>query len=174
MDIFVEQIVAKKKETKEKIFIIGVALLLLVLMVVSFFALGGIGLFSVALLLWVALAYGAWWLITSQNLEFEYSITNGDIDIDRIVARRKRARIVSVRGQKIEQAGKYDAAQMQNRPFDRVVMAASSQNAQGLYYFTYHSKKSGSTIVVFEPDERVKEAFYKSLPKLVQLDWDKQ
>ena len=107
-------------------------------------------------------------------MEFEYSITNGDVDIDRIVARRKRNRLVSVRGQKIESAGKYDAARMQNRPFDRTVMAASSLAEEGLYYFTYHSKKSGSTIVIFQPDERVKDAFYKSLPKLVQLDWDKQ
>ena len=174
MDTFVEQIVVKKKDTKDKLLILGVAFAAFALMGLALLFLGGIGLISLAFILWVALGYGAWWLITNQNVEFEYSITNGDVDIDRIVARRKRNRLVSVRGQKIEAAGQYDPARMQNRPFDRTVMAAPSLGEEGLYYFTYHSKKNGSTIVIFQPDERVKDAFYKSLPKLVQLDWDKQ
>ncbi len=172
MDTFVEQIVVKKKDTKEKVFIIGVVFAAIVLMGLIFLLLGGM--LSLMAILWIAIGYGVWWLVTNQNVEFEYSITNGDVDIDRIVARRKRNRLVSVRGQKIEEAGKYDAARMQARRFDRMVMAAPSLAEEGLYYFTYHSKKNGSTIVIFQPDERVKEAFYKSLPKLIQLDWDKQ
>ncbi len=170
MDTFVEQIVAKKKDGKELAFIIGTVFAALMVALLAF---AFVGVFSIVLIVWIAVGYGAWWVITSQNIEFEYSVTNGDVDIDRIVARRKRNRIVSVRGQKIEQAGKYDPARFQNRSFDRTVMAASSLKEEELYYFTYHSKKRGSTLVVFQPDERVREAFYKSLPKLVQLDWNK-
>lgn len=170
MDMFVEQIVTKKKEGKEWVFILGTVFAALV---VAFLAFAYIGVLSLMFIVWIAVGYGAWWVITTQNIEFEYSITNGDVDIDRIVARRKRSRLVSVRGQKIEQAGKYDPARFQGRSFDRTVMAAASLNDEGLCYFTYHSKKRGSTLVIFQPDERVREAFYKSLPKLVQLDWNK-
>lgn len=173
MDTFVEQIVVKKKDAREKFLVIGVAFLALALMVTVFLIFAPMGFFAPVFLLWAAIGYGAWWVVTMQNIEFEYSITNGDVDIDRIVARRKRNRLVSVRGQKIESAGAYTAA-VQNRKFDRVVMTAPSLGEDGLYYFTYHSKKNGSTLVVFMPDERVKDAFYKSLPKLVQMDWDKQ
>lgn len=172
MDTFVEQIVAKKKEGKEIAFILGIVFAAVMIFLASFLFLGQI--FSLVFIIWCAVGYGAWWLITQQNIEFEYCVTNGDIDVDQIIARRKRKRIVSVSGHKIEQAGKYDPARFQGRHFDRFVMAASSLNAQGLYYFTYHSKKSGSTLVVFQPDERVKDSLYKGLPKLVQLDWDKQ
>ena len=118
--------------------------------------------------------YGAWYLLTAQNIEYEYCVTNGDIDIDRIVAQRKRRRIVSVSGKKIESAGRYVPEKWAGRPMDRTVIAAPSDREDNLYYFTYHSKKRGHTLVVFQPDDRVKDSFYEGLPKLVQLDFNKE
>ena len=125
---------------------------------------------TIGLVLAAAAGYGAWWLATGQNKEFEYSITNGSIDVDEIIAQRKRKRLVSVNGEKIESAGVYNAAELANRPFDRRVMAAPSANEEGLWYFTYHSKKNGHTMVLFQPDDRVLAAFKDSLPKLLQLE----
>lgn len=169
MDTFVEQIVAKKKDGKDIAIIAGLVLAFLVVLVAGWLFLG-----AFAFVVWVAAGYGAWWLITGRNVEYEYSVTNGDIDVDEIIARRKRKRIVSVSGQKIEAAGKYVPEKWQGRHVDRLVVAAPSLREEGLYYFTYHSKKRGSTLVVFQPDERVQTAFYKGLPRLVQLDWDRQ
>ncbi len=171
MDVFVEQIVAKKKGAKEIAIILLILLALAVVAALCFLFFGLLYMFAPLLL--VGAGYGAWWLITNQNIEFEYCVTNGDIDIDQITARRKRKRIVSVRGSKIEAAGKYVPAQWENRKIDCFVMAAPSLNEDGLYYFTYHSKKRGFTVVVFQPDERVKTALYKGLPRLIQLDWDR-
>ena len=171
MDTFVEQIVVKKKDNKQLAIIVSVLLadLLLGGLVIIFSGL----LYILAPLLLIGMGYGSWWLISAQNIEYEYSVTNGDIDIDEIVARRKRKRIVSVGGHKLESAGKYNPAQWANRKIDRLVVAAPSLNEEGLYYFTYHSKKRGHTLVVFQPDERVKSAFYQMLPRLLQLDWDR-
>ena len=165
MDTFVEQIVGKRKEGKEWAIIIGVSaafiivsvLLLMFIPIISFLLIAGA-------------AYGTWWLITSQNIEYEYSVTNGDIDIDQIVARRKRKRIVSVSGAKIESLAPYDAASFGSRPFDRKVLAAPSLREEGLWCFTYHSKKNGNTIVVFQPEQRVLDALIAGLPRLVQID----
>lgn len=171
MDVFVEQIVSKRKDGKQVALIVGILLLAVILAaVILAFALY---LYILAPVLLVGLGYGTWWIITQQNIEFEYSVTNGDIDIDQITARRKRKRIVSVGGAKIESAGRYDAAKWANRKMDRFVMAAPSPNEEELYFFTYHSKKRGHTLVVFQPDERVKQALYKALPRLVQIDWDR-
>ena len=171
MDTFVEQIVAKKKSGKEiaAIVLVLIGLALIVALTVVFSGL----LLVIAPILLFGAGYGAWWLITAQNIEFEYCITNGDIDIDQIVARRKRKRIVSVSSKKIEAVGRYSPAVFAGRQVDRLVMAVSSPAADGLYYFTYHSKKRGRTVVVFEPNERVKTAFREGLPRLIQMDWDK-
>ena len=171
MDVFVEQIVARKKTAADIVAMVAVLVGFLVVAAATWLFFPFIGMIAPILLF--GAGYGAWWLITARNIEFEYCVTNGDVDIDQIVARRKRKRIVSVSSKKIEAAGRYDAARFAGRSIDRLVMAATSPQAEELYYFSYHSKKRGHTVVVFEPNERVRTAFREGLPRLVQMDWDK-
>ena len=77
----------------------------------------------IAFLLLAGMGYGLWWLLTSLNIEYEYSVTNGDIDIDQITAKRKRKRIVSVSGAKIESLEPFNQQEYVAR-FDRRVIAA--------------------------------------------------
>ena len=164
MDTFFEQIVAKKKGAVEWLIIVGIVLLgLIVLSLVFLFA------YSFLVIALVGVGYGAWWLITNQNVEYEYCVTNGDIDVDKITARRKRKRLVSVSGRKIESLLPYDPAAPLGK-YQRTVMVAPSLKEDGLWCFTYHSKKNGHTFVVFRPDRRVLCALYEGLPKLVQMD----
>lgn len=164
MDTFFEQIVRKKKTVGELAIMVGVALAALVLCVAAFLFLGGL-----SAILICGILYGAWYLITMQNKEFEYCVTNGDIDVDLIVAKRKRKRIVSVAGRKIERLLPYDSS-VSTQGFQRVVTAAPSLQEEGLWYFTYHSKKNGHTLVVFSPNERVLSAFTEGLDRLVRMD----
>ena len=163
MDSFFEQIVKKKKSAASWAIIFAVVL---ATVVVTAFA----WLFNVLpIIATVGAIYGAWWLITNQNVEYEYCVTNGDIDVDKIVARRKRTRLVSVSGRKVRALAPYDP----NKPlgkFQRTLLLAPSANEEGLWYFTYHSKKNGDTLVVFMPDDRVLGALYDGLPKLIQMD----
>ena len=163
MDTFFEQIVKKKKGPAEWAIIAAVILAAVALVAV-------VWIFGVlAVIATVGIAYGAWWLATTQNVEYEYCVTNGDIDVDKIVARRKRVRWVSVAGRKVRALAPYDPAKPLGK-FQRTVMVAPSLNETGLWYFTYHSKKNGDTLVVFMPDDRVLSALYEGLPKLVQMD----
>lgn len=164
MDSFFEQIVKKKKGFKEWLVIAAVILGALVLLFLSLAYLG-----SFIIIAAVGIIYGAWWLATTQNIEYEYCVTNGDIDVDVIVARRKRARLVSVAGRKVRALAPYDPQKPLGK-FQRTVMVAPSLNEEGLWYFTYHSKKNGDTLVIFMPDDRVLGAFYEGLPKLTQMD----
>ena len=161
MDTFFEQIIKKKKTVSEWGGI--VATLLAVLLWV-------LNLPLLTPLLIVGVCYGAWWLITGLNVEYEYCVTNGDIDIDLIIAKRKRKRIVSVAGRKVESLLPYDAAKTDEKTYQRVVVAAASKKEAGLWCFTYHSKKNGHTLVVFEPEERVLCAFADGLSSLVKIE----
>ena len=172
MDTFVEQLVKKKKSAGQILAIVGVVLAAVLLLALSILLIAWVRGFAAFII--VGIFYGAWYLLTAQNIEYEYCVTNGDIDIDRIVAQRKRRRIVSVSGKKIESAGRYVPEKWAGRPMDRTVIAAPSDREDNLYYFTYHSKKRGHTLVVFQPDDRVKDSFYEGLPKLVQLDFNKE
>ena len=166
MDTFFEQIVKKKKGPAEWAIIAAVILAAVALVAV-------VWIFGVlAVIATVGIAYGAWWLATTQNVEYEYCVTNGDIDVDKIVARRKRVRLVSVAGRKVRALAPYDPAKPLGK-FQRTVMVAPSLAEEGLWYFTYHSKKNGNTFVVFQPNDRVLRQLYAGLPKLVQMDTDR-
>lgn len=164
MDTFFEQIVKKKKGAKEWAIIVAV-------IVAAAALLGLVLMFMVNLIIIAAVGviYGAWWLATTQNVEYEYCVTNGDIDVDKIIARRKRERLVSVAGRKVRALAPFDPEKPLGR-FQRTVVAAPSLAEEGLWYFTYHSKKNGDTLVVFMPDDRVLGALYDGLPKLAQMD----
>lgn len=169
MDTFIEQIVPKKKDAKEWSVIILVVVAFLAVLAAAFLASGIPGVALFAPILVIGAGYGGWYLISSQNKEFEYCVTNGDIDVDCIVARRKRKRIVSVAGRKVESLLPYDKNKG-TAGYQRVVVAAPSLQEEGLWCFTYHSKKNGHTLVVFQPELRVLRALYSGTQKLVQLD----
>lgn len=172
MDIFVEQIVAKQKGAKEYAIIFGSVTAVLIIVFIFLPYLLAFG--PLALLLVMGIGYGVWRLLTSLNIEYEYSVTNGDIDIDQIIAKRKRKRVVSVKGSKIEALEPYNAAEFASRRFDRLVVAAPSQNSDGLWCFSYRSKKNGHTLVVFLPEERVLNALKAGLSALVLRETNKK
>lgn len=168
MDTFVEQIIVRKKTTSQVVYAVLIMALTSLLITFSFLMIG-----SLALILVFGLGYGMWWLLSGMNIEYEYCITNGDIDIDKIIGRRKRERVVSVSLKKLETVGRYDPAQWKERGVDRTVIAAPSEKEEGLYCFSYRSKKRGHTLVIFQPNERVLAAFEQGLPRLLQKDLQK-
>ena len=166
MDTFIEQIVKKRKDGKEWTIIAAVIFGVLLILMLGFL----FGAYISFLMPFVLLGagYGAWYLISAQNKEYEYCVTNGDIDVDLIIARSRRKRIVSVSGRKVESLLPY-TPELPVAGYQRIVVAAPSLQEEGLWYFTYHSKK-GHTLVVFQPEQRVLNALYSGLQKLVQMD----
>ena len=102
MDTFFEQIVKKKKSPAEWAIMVGTLVVAVVLLLAMLNIPILMAMPILPTIIIVGIGYGGWWLITGQNMEFEYCVTNGDIDIDLIIAKRKRKRIVSVVGRKVE------------------------------------------------------------------------
>lgn len=169
LDTFVEQIIVRQKTRKQTAYAITIMALTAFLISFSFLFLHP----AFAIMLLLFLGWGMWWLLSGMNIEYEYSIAEGDIDIDRIVARRKRERVVSISLKKLEFAGRYRPEMWVERGIERVVMAAPSEQEEGLYCFSYRSKKRGYTLVIFQPNERVMAAFEQGLPRLLQKDLHK-
>lgn len=167
MDVFIEQIIAKRKEMKEMMLtalaIIAVPLLTFVSMFIPILG-------SFWLLVLLGLGYGAWWVISSMNLEFEYSVTNGDVTVDKIMGKRKRKRLISFDCKDVEQFGKYDPQAHQNRNYQTRIMAGSHPLSPGQWYFTLRHKKLGHTLVVIEPEDRVLNAIRGFLPRLIEME----
>ena len=98
MDTYVEQIVAIRKSPMERLLQIGIIVLgvILILTCGMLYVAGALGMFSLLfVVLAVAVGYGIYYFASQLNLEYEYIFTNGDFDVDKIISKRSRKRVLS-------------------------------------------------------------------------------
>lgn len=168
MDVFVEHIV--KKQTRGKDIALRVLLLvgaIVLSMIVLFIVMSVIPeMMTIGFLVSVGIIVGAYYLNGLFNVEYEYIVTNGEIDVDKIIARRKRKRLLTVQVKTFEQYGPYD----DNAPADDVAatVVATDNTDIGVYYATFRHHKLGHTLLLFTPDDRVLEAIETHLPRTLR------
>ena len=169
MDIFVEQIVKRRFGAKDYAIMVGISFLAAVVVFLSVMILSGyVG--GIAFLVAIGALYGAFRLIMARNLEFEYSATNGDLTVDKIINRQRRKRVVSFDVKNAEEMGKYNAAKLQHRNFDNRYFVGEYEDGRDCWYITCRSQKTGHILVVFNPEERVLEAIKPFLQRQVRID----
>lgn len=165
MDTFFEQIVTVRKGGKEILAITGIWLAaFLVSAAVILFLIGYIG--TVALLLAAGAIFGAYKLSTLFSVEYEYIVTNGTMDVDKITAKSSRKRAASFDLSRVERLEKYNPTAAPVGNFAKTVIACTPDSTD-TYFMVVTSEGKGSTLIVFSPDERIKEAVVKSLPKFI-------
>lgn len=169
MDLFVEQLLTRRNPLKEQLF-------RLLMLIVFGFAAGfsilaalfsWFGMFSfLGILAAAALCYGAWYLNGMLNLEFEYILTNGDVDIDSITNRAKRKRITSFECKNVESVERYRPDRKQD---GKTVILAGNADAEMLMAIDVMSKKNGRILLVLEPEQKFYEAFRRCLPRSIAV-----
>ena len=109
--------------------------------------------------------FGAWYLITSMNVEYEYILTNGEMDVDKIIARRRRKRMLTVNARKFESFGAYRAQDHVGKDYASRVYACTTANDPGNYYAVLTHATLGKTLLVFTPNDRVLEGLRSYIPR---------
>lgn len=166
MDIFVEQIIHKKFGTKDYLIFAGVGVGFILVMSLALLFLPP----AVWIFVFAGLCYGSYYLCFSRSIEFEYSVTNGDLTIDKIINRRKRKRVISFDVKNAEEMGPYKAQTHTGRAYEKKVFAAKTDDGleEGSWYISARTPKTGYTLVVFHPEEKVLTAIKPFLPRQVQ------
>jgi hypothetical protein len=166
-DVFVEQIVEQRQSLRSVLIKTGIVLAASLLSAVFLF----FGVLRMFFPVVFALSiYGAYVLVRSQNFEFEYIFTNGDLDIDRIIdrTRRKRELSVNVRAFEImapmteEFRREYELHGI-GKTFD----TSSSPKSPSRWFARYRDESGVLVLLIFEPNERVKEAIRRYIPRKV-------
>ena len=166
MDVFVEYMVKKQNTGKDILLkfvyaFLGVAIMLLALLLSPI--LGAFA--SLGFLLGCAAIYGAYYLISSMNVEYEYIITNGEMDVDKIIARRRRKRLLTANARRFEEFGAYNHETMSSRNFANRVYACTAPADPGNYYAVFDHQTLGQTLLVFTPNDRVLESLRSFIPR---------
>ena len=93
MDTFFEQIVRIKKSGSTLALVLFIWFLAIsVAVFLFFFPLLG----ALSAIVIIGILYGAWWLSTKFNVEYEYIVTNEDMDVDKIINKSARKRLASI------------------------------------------------------------------------------
>lgn len=172
MDKMVEQVVKRKKGSKDfmkKALTIVVILLLLVTcyflgIIVNFYF------FTIGLFILIASIYVVWYIFTSLNVEFEYSIVGGTINIAKIIAKRKRKRILNFEASKIEDMKEYHGEDFDARVYSHVYDVRGAHSTDAPYVATLNTEKHGRTALIFNPSPDFLEAMKPHLPRQIVVN----
>ena len=171
-DVFYEQLYARKKTFREYavqalIFIVTIGLSMAVFMFcISYIPKFGLMLGTVCIGIIVYFGYK---LFMRLDVEYEYIYLNGEIDVDKIICRSERSRLLTVKASNFEQFGEYNEASKAkvdaypvNKRFD-----VRSNKTDNLYYAVFNHKEYKKTLLIFEPDERIFEDMKRYMPRTV-------
>ncbi len=158
-DTFVEELVVRRNSVVNLLIMMGMVALALVIIVAGFLFLTG--LFPAILAICV---FGVYLGIKFQGVEYEYSFTNGDFDVDKIMAKRKRKRLVEIDHKQVRVMAPYTAEYEElTRDYQvaQVIDTSAHKNAAGRWFMIYEDKDGKNVFLVFQPSKRLREAMRK-------------
>lgn len=184
MDVYMEYMLKKKKDSKDIVIIavviaLGVLLSIgmLLLIFATAYALMGSQIssfaFSIGFVLIALIWYGAYLLIGMRNVEYEYILTNSEIDIDRIMSKRGRKRMASFDFLEAQICACIDDNEhnykYKNPEQDVKTLDLTGDKARGNVYFAdyFDSEKNEKKRVLFQPTSKMLDAIKKSSPRNV-------
>lgn len=161
MDNYTEQLVKKNTETKDivkKSLVIAAGFTVAVAFMTAAFATG----FLTLILLSVLVAYGTVMLLGNMNYEYEYIVTNNDLDVDKIIGRKKRKRLITL---KLDTALEFGICKdgTEGKDVSATVVASDGTNINTCYLIVNHATH-GKTMLLFSPDKRTIEVLMSGLP----------
>lgn len=169
MDIFVEQIVRHKKSssdyTKQTVALLGGVVAVLAMVYISLYLIGFLGVVGMILSL-AAIAgiiYGTIRIITSFNVEYEYILTNGELDVDKIIAKSDRKRLVTVDVKGFTAFGRV-TQNVLDADYSTRIYAFSDYAAPDACYAVFEKPDMGKTLLIFNPNDAFCRKIYDFLP----------
>ena len=166
MDVYFEYLIEMKKDKRSVFLLIAIWLLLAVILAVAVIFL--INMIPLLALLFVVGIYGAVNLSKKLNGEYEYIFTNGEIDIDVIIGKSERRRIISFDTSEIERVELYNAEKPlgERETFNRVGMYCNKDD-KNVYSLVVKHKKEGKICVTMDIPEKMQQKMLPFMDKLV-------
>lgn len=170
MDGFCEQVVKKKRNFKDNIMVAIYIMLTLGLpvlcgmlgYVVNFYFI------YVGFFVFIGMVPLTIWLISNQKVEFEYQVIDDYLLVDKIVAKRKRKKIVRVKLCEIKDVVKFNE-EYKGKKINKYYICIDEVNNPDAYAFVFYSDARGNCAVVMLPDERILNGMRPKLMSELQL-----
>lgn len=122
--------------------------------------------FPIGIILPVILIVVDVFMFKQMDLEFEYLYVNGDLDIDKIIAKQKRKKVFETNMQNVEVLAPSGSIELQ--AFQRAKTYNFSSGMEGHQTYELVTMEKGQTIrIIFEPNETILEGMKMLAPRKV-------
>jgi hypothetical protein len=169
-DVFLEKIITRKKGPFEFFIKFMIILTLITVILTINMLVAGIipQLLGVSLLISCGLIYLSYRLFISLNTEYEYSLTNDEFSVDRIVAKRKRKQIYSSSCKGFDRVAPIsDSGYIGKLESAKALLDISSGGPRELTWYISLSQSGVNKVILIDYDERFIEAFRRYNPRTV-------
>lgn len=157
-NLFNEQLVKRSPSAKSRAIQIGIGVFAIILCAVL--ALEP-SLLSVIPVLLVAIIVGAFVLIRRQNIEFEYTLNDNYLEIDKILAKSSRKNVTSIEFSTVEFFAKVEDDVKSLKEKYQTVHDCAGDDGE-IYGLAYPGVgDEGKCILLFTPNEKMLDALYR-------------
>lgn len=172
MDSFIEYMIKQRKTASalvKKILVYFAALIvsLLVTAITLIFPSMFMSLIPLAIVLIFYLAYR---ISSTYDVEFEYILTNGELDVDKITHKKRRKRLMTIHCKSFTEFGKCDKSSKgadSKGEYARIINASANSDTFDDYYAVFY--KNGQKIkLIFNPTQRMIDIFKIYAPRVVK------
>ena len=164
-DVFKEYLIKQKKSPIDILAQIGLILGAIILIGVSF-VYGGEFLGPIIIL---GVVFGTGVLFSRFSREYEYTLTNNELDIDVIYNRSRRKRVITIDMKKIEimANAKDERHQAELHKSYKVINASDNSNDENTYIIMAQSPSKGASKIIFSPNETMVNDLFRQAPNKV-------
>ena len=165
-DTYSELLIKKEVTAKDKM------IKVLMIALIALMAVAGLLITPLAFIVAIALGIAAYFVFPNLDLEFEYVYVNGELDIDKIMAKMKRKRAKSFELSKMEIMAPVKSHRLdyQNQNTKMKVYDFSSGNPSHKIFAMIIPSDNEICKVLLEPDEELLKNIEKSCPRKVFVD----
>ncbi len=164
MDTYSEQLVIKRRTGSDKLKAVLISAGAVILASFVMFLAIALKFFSLVIPV-VLILFGAIWYLGNLNIEYEYIITNNEMDVDKIIGRRKRKRMITLDLSKAEDFDKYPSNAKVEA--DVTVKAFSGSDEDAHYLLVKHGDY-GTVNLIFNPNDKTREAILQEIPRVLR------
>ncbi len=163
MDTFFEQIKPIKKNAKMWLLFVAITVLALALLTFSIVVLRQYGIIFDFLIV-----YGAYTLYKRLSVEYEYIVTNDSFDVDKIIGKSSRKRVLSFEIPEISKLNRCDFSSIPQGNFAKKIIACNKLDNP--IYSLVVKGRQGDCLLIFSPNDRIREGLARALPKHIDKD----
>ena len=143
---------------------------ILLWIIAGFFAIVGLYLGFIPMILAIGVGAGAYFLGLRVNIEYEYALTEKEIDIDVVYAKQRRKHVTTIDLTKMEEMCRIESHRMDaynNRQLKVEDYSSKTESNKGNMYALIYD---GTRKLIIEPDERLYKAIHNIAPHKVHND----